>query len=90
MKNNTIDQFHTSTDRNLLPFSRAFCDWGQTTQSNVNSFSAEHLGRGLQWIAGLGISYIHAADDDVGTHALKQLSLAGPAAQRICAVREFA
>ena len=29
------------------------------------------------------------ADDDVGTHALKQLSLAGPAAQRICAVSEF-
>ena len=48
------------------PFSCAFCDWGQATESVVHTYSIERLNAELEWIARNGISYIYAADANFG------------------------
>lgn len=48
------------------PFSCAFCDWGQATQSKVNIHELERLKQELDWMSRNRIPYIFAADANFG------------------------
>lgn len=48
------------------PFSCAFCDWGQATQSKVNVYGIERLHSEIDWIARNNIFYVYAADANFG------------------------
>ncbi len=48
------------------PFSCAFCDWGQATQSKVNIYGLDRLRAEVDWIARNNIFYVYAADANFG------------------------
>jgi putative methyltransferase len=48
------------------PFSCAFCDWGQATQSKVNIYGLDRLQAEIDWIARNNIFYVYAADANFG------------------------
>jgi len=48
------------------PFSCAFCDWGQATQSKVNELPMERVERELAWIGERRVPYLYLVDANFG------------------------
>ncbi len=48
------------------PFSCAFCDWGQATQSKVNELPTERIERELAWIGERRVPYLYLVDANFG------------------------
>ncbi len=48
------------------PFSCAFCDWGQATQSKVNEVPMERVERELAWIGERRVPYLYLVDANFG------------------------
>ena len=48
------------------PFSCAFCDWGQATQSKVNELPSDRIERELAWIGERRVPYLYLVDANFG------------------------
>ncbi len=48
------------------PFSCAFCDWGQATQSKVNELPSDRIDRELAWIGERRVPYLYLVDANFG------------------------
>ena len=48
------------------PFSCAFCDWGQATQSKINEIPMDRVERELAWIGERRVPYLYLVDANFG------------------------